>query len=122
VKVIHEVAIMQLEDYFDFQGEDDIRIKGHRIGIESILYEYIHRKQTPEQIQKRFPSISVEQIHATILYYLQNKARITEYITDWLKWNRKMEEEQDKNPPPVVVRIRKIITQKRTTRANKAHA
>ena len=26
---------MQLEDYFDFLAPDDIRIKGHRIGIET---------------------------------------------------------------------------------------
>ena len=33
---------MQLEDYFDFLAPDDIRIKGTCIGIEPILYEYIH--------------------------------------------------------------------------------
>jgi hypothetical protein len=30
---------MQLEDYFDVQRSDDIRVKGTRVGIESILYE-----------------------------------------------------------------------------------
>jgi hypothetical protein len=30
---------MQLEQYFDFLAPDDIRIKGHRIGIESVLYD-----------------------------------------------------------------------------------
>ena len=39
---------MQLEDYFDFLAPDDIRIKGHRIGIETVLYEYIYHAQTPE--------------------------------------------------------------------------
>ena len=38
---------MQLEDYFDFLGPHDIRLKGHRIGIESVLYEYLFREQTP---------------------------------------------------------------------------
>ena len=33
---------MQLEDYFNFLSEDDIRLKGTRIGIETILYGYIH--------------------------------------------------------------------------------
>jgi hypothetical protein len=40
---------MQLEDYFDFLRPDDIRIKGHRIGIETVLYEYIHRAKTAEE-------------------------------------------------------------------------
>ena len=46
---------MQLEQYFDFLAPDDIRIKGHRIGIESVLYEYLFREQTPEQIASPFP-------------------------------------------------------------------
>jgi hypothetical protein len=41
---------MQLEDYFEFLTPEDIRIKGTRVGIEHILYEYIHRNQTPEAI------------------------------------------------------------------------
>jgi hypothetical protein len=33
---------MQLESYFNFLAPDDIRIQGTRIGIETILYEYIY--------------------------------------------------------------------------------
>ncbi|MGH2367163.1 MAG: DUF433 domain-containing protein, partial [Chloroflexota bacterium] len=29
---------MQLEDYFDFLAPDDIRLKGTRVGIETVLY------------------------------------------------------------------------------------
>ena len=41
---------MQTEDYFNFMAEDDIRIKGTRIGIETVLYEYIYNGKTPEEI------------------------------------------------------------------------
>lgn len=41
---------MQLEDYFDFLAPDDIRIKGSRIGIETVLYDYIHKAMTAEEI------------------------------------------------------------------------
>ncbi len=34
---------MQLEEYFVFLAPDDIRIRETRIGIEHILYEYIHK-------------------------------------------------------------------------------
>jgi uncharacterized protein (DUF433 family) len=61
---------MQLEDYFDFQRPDDIRIKGHRIGIETILYNYIYRARTPEEIAEEYPSLTLEQVYATILYSL----------------------------------------------------
>jgi hypothetical protein len=43
-----------IEEYFDFLAPDDIRIKGTRVGIESVLYEYIHRERTPEMIQQQF--------------------------------------------------------------------
>ena len=33
---------MQLDDYFDFLAPDDIRIKGTRIGIETVLWDFIH--------------------------------------------------------------------------------
>ena len=46
---------MNLEDYFDFLAPDDIRLKGTRVGIESVLYEYVHREQTAEAIARRFP-------------------------------------------------------------------
>ncbi len=31
---------MLLEDYFDFLSPDDIRIKGHRIGIQGVNRKY----------------------------------------------------------------------------------
>ena len=99
---------MQLEDYFDFLRPDDIRIKGHRIGIESVLYEYIHRKQTPEEIAVRFDTLTLEEIYATILYYLRNKAQVDQYIADWIAFGRRAREEQNRNPSPAILRLRKI--------------
>ncbi len=99
---------MQLEDYFDFLAPDDIRIKDTRIGIESVLYEYIHRAQTPEEIVQRFSSLTLEQVYATILYYLHNKERISQYLADYLEYCRKSREKYEKNPPPMVVRLRQL--------------
>ena len=106
--VINENKTMQLEDYFDFLAPNDIRIKGSRIGIESVLYEYIHNARTPEEIDARFWSINLEQVYATILYYLHNKEAVHEYVTDWLEFGERMREEQEKNPPPVVLKFRKL--------------
>ena len=99
---------MQLEDYFDFLAPDDIRIKGHRIGIESVLYEYLYRQQTPEDIVQRFPSLTLEQVYATILYYHQNKEQADKYIADWLEFGTKAREEQARNPSPAVERVSRI--------------
>jgi uncharacterized protein (DUF433 family) len=97
-----------LQDYFDFLAPDDIRIKGTRIGIESILYNYIHRSQTPEEIAAQFHTVSLEQVYATILYYLHNRAEVDRYLVDWLECTRRAREEQERNPPPVVQRLRQM--------------
>jgi uncharacterized protein (DUF433 family) len=99
---------MQLEDYFDFLAPDDIRIKGHRIGIESVLYEYLYRQQTPADIVQHFPSLTLEQVYATILYYHQNKEQVGKYIADWLEFGTKGREEQARNPSPAVERVSRI--------------
>ncbi|MGI8551282.1 MAG: DUF433 domain-containing protein [Dehalococcoidia bacterium] len=103
---------MQLEEYFDFLSPDDIRIHKHRIGIESILYEYIHRHRTPEQIQRRFPTLGLEQVYATILYYLHNTEDIGAYLEDWLEHGRRMREEQARNPSPGVLKLRELLRQR----------
>lgn len=99
---------MNLDDYFDFHAPDDIRIKGSRVGIESVLYNYIYRNQSAETIAEHFPSITLEEIHATILYYLHNREKVEAYLLDWLSHSRKVREEQEKNPPPVVLHLRQL--------------
>ncbi len=106
---------MQLEDYFDFLDPHDIRLRGSRIGIESVLYEYIFREQTPEAIAARFPTLTLEQIYATILYYLHNREQIDAYMTDWLEFGRRMREEQERNPPPFVARLRALKAERQKT-------
>jgi uncharacterized protein (DUF433 family) len=107
---------MQLEDYFDFLAPNDIRLKGHRIGIESVLYEYIHRSQTPEEIAIRFPTLSLEQIYATILYYLHNKEQINAYLSEWLEHEDRMFAEQARNPTPAMLRLRQIKAERETAK------
>ena len=99
---------MQLEDFFDFQAPDDIRIKGHRIGIESVLYEYIHRDQTAEEIARRFDTLTLEEIYATILYYLHNKEKMDKYMADWLEYCRKSQEEDMRKRPEFYEKLRRL--------------
>src|SRR5207248_7357877 len=99
---------MQLEDYFDFQRPDDIRIKGTRVGIETVLLDYLHRNLTAEQIAERYPSVSLEQVYATILYYLREKPSVEAYLSDYLEWKRQAREEQARNPSPAVRRALRV--------------
>jgi uncharacterized protein (DUF433 family) len=105
---------MQLEDYFIFLSTNDIRLKNTRIGIETVLYEYIYRSRTPEEITKTYPSLSLEQVYATVLYYLHNKEEIDGYLTNWLEWGHKMREEQTNNPPPISEKLRQLRAERLT--------
>lgn len=108
---------MQLEDYFDFLAEDDIRLKGTRVGIETILYEYIHREQSPETIASTYTSLTLEQVYATILYYLHNKEAVSKYLTDWIEWGKEMRRQQAENPPPIVEKLRAIKAERQKNKA-----
>ena len=103
---------MKLEDYFDFLAGDDIRIKGTRVGIESVLYDYIYRNRTAEQIAENFSSLKIEQVYATILYYLNNREKVEKYLLDWMNFSREMRENQNQNPPPVILRLRQLKKEK----------
>jgi uncharacterized protein (DUF433 family) len=103
---------MLLEDYFDFLAHDDIRLKGTRIGIEHILYQYIHRAQTPEAIAERYRTVTLEQVHATILYYLHNQETVSVYLADWLAWSHQMREQQRKNPPEFIEKLHQLKVKK----------
>ena len=63
------------------------------------------------RLLRRFPSLTLEQVYATILYYLSNREKVEAYVKDWLEWGERMRAEQDRNPPPVVVRLRTLKTQ-----------
>jgi len=106
---------MYLEDYFEILTPDDIRISGTRVGIEIVLYEYIHRGQTPEQIAERFDALTLEQVYATILYYLRDRESVSAYITTWLEYGEQARAMQARDP--AFQRLQERLRQARAARA-----
>lgn len=102
---------MQLEDYFLFISEDDIRIKGHRIGIDNVLF-YFLEGYTPEEIRAIYPDLSLEKIYATITYYLQNRKEIDAYLLRLKDWQETRYQESLKNPSPQREKMRRIKQQR----------
>ncbi len=102
---------MQLEDYFDFLAPDDIRLRGHRIGIETVLDEYLRRGRRPEEIAASYPSLSLDEVYATILYYLRNRAAVDRYLADWRDFGRAAREQQRRNSSPALARLRARIAE-----------
>ena len=98
-------STIKLEDYFEFQSAEDIRIVGHRIGIEDVLKYYLEG-YTPEEININLPSLSLEKIYATITYYLHNKQQIDAYL-EQIKRNRENSyKEFIAHPPSIVQKLK----------------
>ena len=112
---------MMIEEYFDFFASDDIRVKGTRVGIESILYEYIYRQRSSEEILKHFSTLTLAQIYATILYYLTNKEAVNKYIADWLEWSHQQRKAQELNPHPASIRLQKIKMERQKNGTKVSH-
>ncbi|MGE3807060.1 MAG: DUF433 domain-containing protein [Gemmataceae bacterium] len=77
---------MQLEDYFEFEKlemkhgpVERIRLKGHRIDIDQVI-DAFNEGKSAERIRQRFPTLSLEEVYATITYYLHNKTEMDAYI------------------------------------------
>jgi uncharacterized protein (DUF433 family) len=98
---------MQLEDYFEFLDPDDIRIKGHRIGIDDVI-DYYLQGFTPEQILEELPSLNLEKIHATITYYLHNRAEIDASMLRLARWREQRYQEAAANPCPMIQCLMRI--------------
>ena len=71
-----------MEIYFDFLSPDDIRIKGTRVGIETVLDDYL-RGASPEEIVTRYRTLTLEQVYATITHYLDKQEEIDNYLKRW---------------------------------------
>ena len=96
---------MKLENYFDFVQEDVVRIKGNRIDIEIVLEDYLEGA-SPEEILLRYPTLNLEKIHATILYYLAKTEEVEAYLERARQLDEEAEQEQLHNPPSFVVELR----------------
>ena len=114
---------MQLEDYFEFEKFDTkfgpverIRIKGHRISIEHVL-DFYKQGMSPDVIQRdHYSSLTLEEVYATITYYLHNKERVDVY----LKHGEEVAEAYYQEylalePSPVVERLRNMAAQRQET-------
>ena len=103
---------MELEGYFEFLSPEEIRIKGSRIGIETVLEDYLE-SVSPEEIAARYQHLTLEQVYAALLYYFfHNQEQMDAYLQEgqicsqqeWQAWQR--------NPSPAIKRLRTLKAQR----------
>jgi len=107
---------VRLEDYFDFLAPNDIRVKGTRVGIETILSDYLDLGLFPEQIAARYRTLSLEQVYATLTYYWRNREQVDVYLRAVDEEIERQRREQDLHPSPAVQRLRELARQREQQR------
>jgi uncharacterized protein (DUF433 family) len=95
---------MHIEDYFDFVSSDEIRLRGTRVGIETILSEYL-AGGLPEEIVLNYPPLTLEQVHATITYFLGHRPDIEQYMHRWVSRSNAILEQQRRADSPLLERL-----------------
>jgi uncharacterized protein (DUF433 family) len=72
---------MELPDFLEREEFGFIRLKGHRIGLDDVVYCY-NEGYSPEMIQDEYPTLSLPHIHKTIAFYLEHQADVDRYISE----------------------------------------
>ncbi len=106
---------MCFEDYFEFLGPDAIRIKGHRLGIEHVIERY-REGNTPDDIARLFPGLSLEIIYATLAYYLHNQRELDAYLYRIYKQDEQAYQEWAASPSPLIKRLQAFKAQREQER------
>jgi len=104
---------MQLEDYFDFLGPNEIKIKDHRIWIEHVLEAYLYHDMTLEELVDRFDTLTKEEILAVLLYYHRHKETMDKYMADWVEYCRESEEQNRRENSAWYEKMAQLMEEKR---------
>ena len=99
--------MMKLVDYFDIQSENDVRVRGTRVGIETVLLDFLEGI-SPEEIAVRYRSLTLEQVYATITYYLRDRAKVDAYLDGIRSDSDQVYERQRQHPSEVVKQLRSL--------------
>ena len=70
---------MKLPHFLETDAHGLILLSGHRVGLHDVLCFY-REGYSPEMILGEFPTLSLALIHRTIVFYLENRQEVDEYL------------------------------------------
>jgi uncharacterized protein (DUF433 family) len=82
-----------------------MRVAETRISLDSVVAAFL-QGHSPATIQEQYPGLTLEQVNGAIEYYLAHRSEVDEYLRRQEEVWRKLREESEKNPSPVVDRLR----------------
>ncbi len=115
------MSTIRFEDYFEMLDLDEIRLKGHRIWLEDVLDLYKAGK-TAEQLATRFPTLTLEHIHAALAYYEQHQQEMDAYLTRSHAYAEEQTRQAEAHPSPLERRLHALLEERRRTSSQPAEA
>jgi uncharacterized protein (DUF433 family) len=109
--------MLPVSPYLEAHASDDVRITGTRVGLEHLVWAY-NDGFTAEELAMQYRTVTLEQVHAVLAYYLANRSAVDEYLRQCVERSEKFRRELDRQPvPDVVLRLRQIA-ESRASRAS----
>ena len=63
------------------QREGVYRVGSTRVSLDSVVYGF-RRGASPENIQRSFPALTLEQVYGAIAFYLANQPEVDQYLLE----------------------------------------
>jgi uncharacterized protein (DUF433 family) len=80
-----------------------IRVGPSRVTLQAVLGAY-HQGAGPEEIALRYPVLTLEQVYATISFYLANEVALREYLEEHRRATAAARERVERQPTVVHLR------------------
>jgi uncharacterized protein (DUF433 family) len=120
ISLVGEIEV-ELESYLEFLADDAIRIAGTRVGIETVVSDY-QEGTSPEEIALRYPTLTLEQIHATITYYLAHPDRVNAYLQRVWQQQEAAYQQSQQSPSALMRSLRERVARLRRDRHSETPA
>lgn len=98
---------MDIESYFDRTADGDMLIRGTRVDLTTVLDAY-RDGLSPEEIAYNYPTLTLEQVYATLTYYLAHKVALDDAAR-----RAAPASEEPVHDAPVVARLRALAGRRR---------
>lgn len=86
-----------------------IRIGKTRVSLESVVYHF-QNGATSEEIQQKFPALTLAEVYSAIAYFLNNREQVEDYLHRQDAESDVMQSEIEAQFQPQIVELRKRIS------------
>lgn len=93
--------------YVEPTAEGSWRVAGSRVSLDSVVYAY-REGRSPEQIRADFPTLSLEQVHGALAYYLRHQGEVDHYLEEQSALHERLRAENELKNPDLVQGLRAV--------------